>query len=197
MRCIPNMVLMAPKDEGELQRMLVTGINYTDGPIAMRYPRGNGYGVPLMEEGWEDLPIGKAEMLRQGDDVLMIAYGSMVHPTLQAAQLLNEHGISATVINARFAKPLDTELFAPLARSIGKVVTVEEGCLMGGFGSAIAESLMDLKVVVPIERIGVPDILVEHATPDQSLASLGLTSSQIAETVRTKFFAQQPVAISV
>jgi 1-deoxy-D-xylulose-5-phosphate synthase len=197
LRCIPNMVLMAPKDEGELQQMLVTGINYTDGPIAMRYPRGNGYGVPLMEEGWEDLPIGKAEILRQGDDVLMIAYGSMVHPTLQAAQLLNEHGISATVINARFAKPLDTELFAPLARSIGKVVTVEEGCLMGGFGSAIAESLLDLNVVVPIKRIGVPDILVEHATPDESLASLGLTSSQIAETVRHEFFIQNPIAIGV
>jgi 1-deoxy-D-xylulose-5-phosphate synthase len=197
LRCIPNMVLMAPKDEGELQRMVVTGINYTDGPIALRYPRGNGYGVPLMEEGWEDLPIGKAEILQQGDDVLMIAYGSMVHPTLQAAQLLNEHGISATVINARFAKPLDTELFAPLAQSIGKVVTVEEGCLMGGFGSAIAESLLDLNVVVPIKRIGVPDILVEHATPDESLASLGLTSSQIAETVRTTFFTQKPVAVSV
>jgi 1-deoxy-D-xylulose-5-phosphate synthase len=197
MRCIPNMVLMAPKDEGELQRMVVTGINYTDGPIAMRYPRGNGYGVPLMEEGWEELPIGKAEILRHGDDVLMIAYGSMVHPTLQAAQLLNEHGISATVINARFAKPLDTELFAPLAQQIGKVVTVEEGCLMGGFGSAIAEALLDLNVVVPIKRIGVPDILVEHATPDESLGSLGLTSSQIAETVRTTFFTQKPVAVGV
>ncbi len=197
LRCIPNMVLMAPKDEGELQRMVVTGINYTDGPIALRYPRGNGYGVPLMEEGWEDLPIGKAEILQQGDDVLMIAYGSMVHPTLQAAQLLNEHGISATVINARFAKPLDTELFAPLAQSIGKVVTVEEGCLMGGFGSAIAESLLDLNVVVPIKRIGVPDILVEHATPDESLASLGLTSAQIAETVRTTFFTQKTVAVGV
>jgi 1-deoxy-D-xylulose-5-phosphate synthase len=197
LRCIPNMVLMAPKDEGELQRMVVTGINYTDGPIAMRYPRGNGYGVPLMEEGWEELPIGKAEILRQGDDVLMIAYGSMVHPTLQAAQLLNEHGISATVINARFAKPLDTELFAPLARKIGKVVTVEEGCLMGGFGSAIAESLMDLNVVVPIKRIGVPDILVEHATPDESLASLGLTSDKIAETVRNAFFSEKPVAVGV
>jgi 1-deoxy-D-xylulose-5-phosphate synthase len=180
-----------------LQRMIVTGINYTDGPIAMRYPRGSGYGVPLMEEGWEELPIGKAEILRQGDDVLMIAYGSMVHPTLQAAQLLNEHGISATVINARFAKPLDTELFAPLAQKIGKVVTVEEGCLMGGFGSAIMESLSDLDVVVPVKRIGVPDILVEHDTPDASLATLGLTSSQIAETVRNHFFAQKPTAVAV
>jgi 1-deoxy-D-xylulose-5-phosphate synthase len=197
LRCIPEMVLMAPKDEAELQRMLVTGINYTAGPIALRYPRGNGYGVPLMEEGWEELPIGKGEILRHGDDVLMVAYGSMVHPTLQAAQLLSEHGISATVINARFAKPLDTELIVPLAQKIGKVVTVEEGCLMGGFGSAIAESLLDHNVAVPLKRIGVPDTWVEHATPDQSLATLGLTSPQIAETVRTTFFEHKPEAVGV
>ncbi len=188
LRCIPNIVLMAPKDEGELQRMIVTGIEYTDGPIALRYPRGNGYGVPLMEEGWETLPIGQAEILRQGDDVLLLAYGSMVHPTMQAAQLLNEHGISATVINARFAKPLDTELIVPLAQKIGKVVTVEEGCLAGGFGSAIAESLLDHNVVVPVKRIGVLDKLVEHATPEESLAESGLTGAQIAETIRTSFF---------
>jgi 1-deoxy-D-xylulose-5-phosphate synthase len=191
LRCIPNMVLMAPKDEGELQRMIVTGIEYTDGPIALRYPRGNGYGVPLMEEGWETLPIGKAEILRQGDDVLLLAYGSMVHPTMQAAQLLNEHGISATVINGRFAKPLDTELILPLAQKIGKVVTVEEGCLAGGFGSAVAESLLDHNIVVPLKRIGVPDKLVEHATPEESLTELGLTGAQIAETIRTSFFATQ------
>jgi 1-deoxy-D-xylulose-5-phosphate synthase len=106
LRFIPNIVVMAPKDEGELQRMVATGVAYTDGPIAMRYPRGEGYGVPLLEEGWETLPIGKGEILRQGDDVLMVAYGSMVHPTLQAAQLLSEHGIEATVINARFVKPV-------------------------------------------------------------------------------------------
>jgi 1-deoxy-D-xylulose-5-phosphate synthase len=197
LRCIPEMVLMAPKDEAELQRMLVTGINYTAGPIALRYPRGNGYGVPLMEEGWEELPIGKGEILRHGDDVLMVAYGSMVHPTLQAAQLLSEHGVSATVINARFAKPLDTELIIPLAQKIGKVVTVEEGCLMGGFGSAIAESLLDHNLLVSLKRIGVPDTWVEHATPDESLATLGLTSSQIAETVRTTFFDRQPEPVGV
>jgi 1-deoxy-D-xylulose-5-phosphate synthase len=189
LRCIPEMVLMAPKDEAELQRMMVTGINHTKGPIAMRYPRGNGYGVPLMEEGWEELPIGKAEILRTGDDVLLLAYGTMVHPTLQAAQLLNEHGISATVINGRFAKPLDTELIHPLATKIGKVVTIEEGCLMGGFGSAVVESLVDARIQATIERIGVPDTWVEHATPDESLATLALTSSQIADRVRTSLFA--------
>jgi 1-deoxy-D-xylulose-5-phosphate synthase len=190
LRFIPNMVVMAPKDEGELQQMIATGVAYTDGPIAMRYPRGEGYGVPLLEEGWETLPIGKGEILRQGDDVLLLAYGSMVHPSLQAAQLLSEHGIEATVINARFVKPLDTELILPLAKQIGKVVTVEEGCLQGGFGSAVAEAIGDARIMVEIDRIGVPDILVEHATPNESLSSLGLTGAQIAERIRTTFFAQ-------
>lgn len=184
LRCIPNMVLMAPKDEAELQQMIVTGIEHTDSPIALRYPRGNGYGVPLMEEGWEPLPIGKGELLRQGDDVLMVAYGSMVYPALQAAEILSEYGIEATVVNGRFAKPLDTELIVPLAQQIGRVVTLEEGCIMGGFGSAVAEALLDHNVPVPVTRIGVPDELVDHATPDESKATLGLTSPQIAERVR-------------
>jgi 1-deoxy-D-xylulose-5-phosphate synthase len=189
LRFIPNIVVMAPKDEGELQRMVATGVAYTDGPIAMRYPRGEGYGVPLLEEGWETLPIGKGEILRQGDDVLMVAYGSMVHPTLQAAQLLSEHGIEATVINARFVKPLDTELILPLVAKIKKVVTIEEGCLQGGFGSAVTEAIVDARIMAEIDRIGVPDLLVEHASPNESLFSLGLTSPQIADRVRTTFFA--------
>jgi 1-deoxy-D-xylulose-5-phosphate synthase len=190
LRCLPNMVLMAPKDEAELQQMVVTGVNYTDGPIGLRYPRGNGFGVPLMEEGWEALPIGKAEILRQGDDVLMVGYGSMVYPAMQVAEILSEHGIEATVINARFAKPIDTELILPLAKQIGRVVTLEEGCLIGGLGSAIAESLLDNNIVVPVMRIGVPDQLVDHATPEQSMAELGLTPPQIAERVRTTFSPQ-------
>jgi 1-deoxy-D-xylulose-5-phosphate synthase len=195
LRCLPNMVLMAPKDEAELQRMLVTGINYLDGPIAMRYPRGNGYGVPLMAEGWEPLPIGKGEILRQGDDVLLLGYGSMVYPSMQVAEILSEHGIQATVVNARFAKPLDTELILPLAQQIGRVVTFEEGCLPGGFGSAVAEALLDADLTIPLKRIGVPDLLVDHATPDESKAALGLTPPQMAETI-LKLFTKQPVAVS-
>nr|MBA3922300.1 1-deoxy-D-xylulose-5-phosphate synthase [Nostocaceae cyanobacterium] len=190
LRCLPNLVLMAPKDEAEMQRMIVTGINHTSGPIAMRYPRGNGHGVPLMEEGWEDLEIGKGEILRHGDDVLLVGFGTMVYPAMQVAQILSEHGVKATVVNARFAKPLDTELILPLAKQIGRVVTLEEGCLMGGFGSAVAEALLDADIVVPIKRIGVPDILVEHAEPNQSKAELGLTSPQIAQTVLQAFFQQ-------
>jgi 1-deoxy-D-xylulose-5-phosphate synthase len=186
LRCIPNIVLMAPKDEAEMQEMIVTGITHK-GPIAMRYPRGNGIGVPMQNEDWEALPIGKAEVLREGKDVLLLAYGSMVYPSLQVAELLNEHGISATVVNARFAKPLDTELIVPLAQKIGKVVTVEEGCLMGGFGSAVLEALNDENVLVPVYRIGVPDILVEHASPEQSFSSLGLSSGQICDRILKQF----------
>ena len=191
LRCLPNMVLMAPKDEAELQRMVVTGVNHTDGPIAMRYPRGNGYGVPLMVEGWESLPIGKGEILRNGDDLLLTGYGAMVYPAMQTAEILSEHGIEATVINARFAKPLDTELIAPLAEQIGRVVTLEEGCLMGGFGSAVTEALMDRNILVPLKRFGVPDRLVEHAKPEEAKADLGLTSSQMAEQILEAFFSQQ------
>lgn len=196
LRCIPNMVVMAPKDEAELQRMVVTGVNHTDGPIAMRYPRGNGYGVPLMEEGWEPVEIGKGEILRSGDDVLLLGYGTMVYPAMQVAEILSEHGVQATVINARFVKPLDTDLILPLAQRIGKVVTLEEGCLIGGFGSAVSEALMDNDVLVPVKRIGVPDKLVDHAKPDESKADLGLTSPQIAEQVLKAFFSKQPSAVS-
>ncbi|PHM07949.1 1-deoxy-D-xylulose-5-phosphate synthase [Nostoc sp. 'Peltigera malacea cyanobiont' DB3992] len=197
LRCIPNIAIMAPKDEAELQSMIVTGVNHTSGPIAMRYPRGNGYGVPLMEEGWEPLEIGKGEILRTGDDVLIVAYGTMVYPGMQAAEILSEHGIEATVINARFVKPLDTELILPLAKKIGRVVTLEEGCVMGGFGSAIAEALLDADILVPVKRFGVPDVLVDHAEPNESKTELGLTSHQIAERVLQAFFKQQVSASAV
>lgn len=196
LRCIPNIVLMAPKDEAEMQRMIVTGIDYKEGAIAMRYPRGSGYGAPLMEEGWEPLPIGEAEVLRQGDDVLLLGYGSMVYPAMQTAEILSEHGIEATVVNARFAKPLDEALILPLAKQIGKVVTLEEGCLMGGFGSAVAESILDAQVPASVLRIGVPDVLVDHASPDQSKAALGLTPSQMAERILSTYQVEKPALVS-
>lgn len=194
LRCIPNMVLMAPKDEAEMQRMIATGINYTKSAIAMRFPRGSGVGVPLLPESeWQSLEIGKGELLRQGGDVLLVAYGSMVYPALQTAELLSEHGIEATVINARFAKPLDLELIAPLAQQIKRVVTLEEGCLMGGFGSAVMEALMDAGICVPVKRLGVPDVLVEHASPEQSLATLGLTSPQMRDRILEFLNTTKPV----
>jgi 1-deoxy-D-xylulose-5-phosphate synthase len=195
LRCIPNLVIMAPKDEAELQRMLVTGVNYTDSAIAMRYPRGNGFGVPLMEEGWEDIEIGKGEILRTGDDILLMGYGTMTYNALQIAEILGEHGIEATVVNPRFVKPLDIDLILPLAERIGKVVTIEEGCLIGGFGSAVAEALVDNNVKATVKRFGVPDILVDHAEPDESKADLDLTSSQIAQDILQALFSKQPVNV--
>jgi 1-deoxy-D-xylulose-5-phosphate synthase len=190
LRKIPGMVVMAPKDEAEFQRMIVTGIQHTDSPIAVRYPRGSGAGAPLMAEGWEALAVGKAEVLRSGKDVLILAIGTMVIPALQAAHMLSEHGIDACVVNARFVKPLDTELILPLARRIGQVVTVEEGCRMGGFGSAVLEALMDGGAVVPVTRIGIDDQFVTHATRSQLLESLGLTASGIARTIQESFQVQ-------
>ncbi|MFM7438194.1 MAG: transketolase C-terminal domain-containing protein, partial [Snowella sp.] len=118
-------------------------------------------------------------------------------PALQAAEILSEHGVEATVINARFVKPLDTGLILPLAKRIGKVVTLEEGCLMGGFGSAVLEALADNNVLVPVKRLGVPDILVDHAEPNESFASLGLTTPQIADQVLEAFFSESKTPVAV
>ena len=186
MRAIPNFTVMAPKDEAELQQMLVTCLSH-DGPTALRIPRGSGEGVPLMEEGWESLPIGRGELLREGDDLMIVAYGAMVAPALATATLLEEAGLSTTVINARFLRPLDQALIHPLARRIPRVVTMEEGALPGGFGAAVLESLSDQDITVSMLRIGIPDQLVDHATPQQSKEALGLTPAQMAERILERF----------
>ena len=177
---------MAPKDEAELQRMLVTCLHHT-GPCALRIPRGPGEGVTLMEEGWEPLKIGRGEVLREGEDLLILSYGSMVSSAIKTAQLLKKSDISATVVNARFLRPLDQALIHPLARRIGKVVTMEEGTLLGGFGSAIVESFSDQDLLVPTLRIGIPDKLVDHASPQQSKEKLGLTPEQMSSTIKKRF----------
>ena len=186
MRAIPNFTVMAPKDEAELQRMLVTCLQH-DGPTALRIPRGSGEGVLLMEEGWESLPIGRGEVLREGDDLMIVAYGAMVKPALDTAELLEKVGLAATVINGRFLRPLDQALIHPLARRIRRVVTMEEGALSGGFGAAVLESLSDQDICVPVLRIGIPDQLVDHATPQQSKESLGLTPEQMMIRIRARF----------
>ena len=185
-RAIPNFTVMAPKDEAELQRMLVTSIHHS-GPCALRIPRGEGEGVPLMEEGWEPLEIGRGELLTDGDDLLIVAYGAMVGPAMATAGLLQEQGVRAAVVNARFLRPLDEELIGPLARRIGRVVTMEEGALAGGFGAAVVEALNDHDVLVPVFRIGIPDVLVDHASPDQSKQALGLTPPQMADRILQRF----------
>ena len=186
MRSIPNFTVMAPKDEAELQRMLVSSLKH-DGPCAIRIPRGPGEGVPLMEEGWEPLPIGSGEVLRSGDDLLIVAYGAMNAKAMATAEILAGQGIQATVVNARFLRPLDKALLHPLAQRIGRVVTMEEGSLEGGFGSAVIESLQESQLLLPVMRLGIPDVLVDHATPQQSFETLGLLPVQMAESIQQRF----------
>ena len=186
LRCIPNFTVMAPKDEAELQRMLVTCIAHS-GPTALRIPRGEGEGVPLLEEGWEPIEIGRAEQLAEGDDLMIVAYGAMVAPAMATAGLLQEQGVRAAVVNARFLRPLDETMLLPMARRIGLVVTMEEGCLAGGFGAAVLEAFQDNDLLVPLLRIGIPDRLVDHASPEQSKQALGLTPPQMAQRILDKF----------
>ncbi len=186
LRCIPNFTVMAPKDEAELQRMLVTCIAHS-GPTALRIPRGEGEGVPLLEEGWEPIEIGRAEQLAEGDDLMIVAYGAMVAPAMATAGLLQEQGVRAAVVNARFLRPLDETMLLPMARRIGLVVTMEEGCLAGGFGAAVLEAFQDSDLLVPLLRIGIPDQLVDHASPEQSKHALGLTPPQMAQRILDKF----------
>ena len=186
LRAVPNFTVMAPKDEAELQQMMVTCLQH-DGPTALRIPRGSGEGVLLMEEGWEALSIGRGELLRDGNDLVIVAYGSMVAPAMETAALLEAAGLSASVINARFVRPLDQALIHPLARRVSRVVTMEEGTLSGGFGAAVLESLNDHHINVPVLRIGIADQLVDHATPQQSKEALGLTPKQMCLKIQQRF----------
>jgi len=185
LRLIPQMVLMAPKDENELRHMLYTALLH-DGPIALRYPRGAGYGVK-MDEPLSPIPIGKGEILRHGNDAALLALGSTVMPCMEAAAQLASHGIETTVVNARFAKPLDEEILTELARQFTQVFTVEEHVLAGGFGSAVAEALEHIGMPhVAVHRLGVPDRFIDHATQSQQRDALGLDATAIAEAVRVR-----------
>lgn len=184
LRGVPNIVLMAPKDEGEMRDMMLTMTEHV-GPAAMRYPRGNGVGAPI-DQPPQLLEIGKAELLRDGGEVAIVAYGSMVHPSLQAADNLAKDGIEATVINARFVKPLDSGLLLALARTKRLIVTVEEAYLAGGFGSAVLELLEEngLQDKVSFVRMGIPDRIVTHGDPKLLLAKYGLDSDGIYTRVK-------------
>jgi len=179
LRCLPNMVLMAPKDEDELRHMLKTAILYEDGPIALRYPRGAGVGVPLTGEP-HPLPIGRGEVLREGDDITIVALGTMVLPAERAADILAEQGIHATVINARFVKPLDEELILSSAQRTGHLLTVEEAMLAGGFGSAVLELLAREGLRLPVTTLGVPDRIFDHAPQSLLRKQAGLDAETIA-----------------
>ena len=183
LRCLPNIVLMAPRDEAMLARMLRTALTYDDGPVALRYPRGEGVGVP-MPRTIAPVEIGRGEILREGDRVAIIGYGSGVQKALEAADLLSEGGLEVTVADARFAKPLDQELLSSLAAEHELLVTVEEGVLAGGFGSAVWECLNDAGGHVPrIMRVGLPDRYVAHGKPALLHAEVGFTGRAIAQRI--------------
>jgi 1-deoxy-D-xylulose-5-phosphate synthase len=182
LRCLPNMVLMAPRDEAMLVHMLHTAVTYDGGPIALRYPRGNAVGVPLPDKPTA-IPIGTGEILREGKRVALIGYGTGVGKAMEAADLLAEHGIEPTVADARFAKPIDAGLMAQLAAEHDLLVTVEEGVLAGGFGSAVWETLSDAGTMARILRVGLPDRFVTHGKPNLLHEEVGFTGQRIAERV--------------
>jgi 1-deoxy-D-xylulose-5-phosphate synthase len=197
LRCLPNIVLMAPRDEAMLVHMLHTALRYDDGPIALRYPRGSGTGVALPARPHQ-LEIGTGEILREasagagsrdrsaGDRVALLGYGTGVAKALEAADLLAAHGLSVTVADARFAKPIDAGLAAQLAAEHDLLVTVEEGVLAGGFGSAVWETLSDAGIGAGgprILRVGLPDRYVTHGAPKLLHEEVGYTGERIAERV--------------
>ncbi|HWT25665.1 MAG TPA: 1-deoxy-D-xylulose-5-phosphate synthase [Solirubrobacteraceae bacterium] len=183
LRCLPNITLMAPRDEAMLVHMLHTGLAHTTGPVAIRYPRGEAVGVPLPDAPVE-LAIGTGEILREGERVALVGYGTGVQQALGAADLLAESGLDVTVADARFAKPLDTGLLAQLAAEHDLLVTVEEGVLAGGFGTAVWEDLSEGGLTPRIMRVGLPDRYVTHGSPALLHAEVGFTPERIAERVQ-------------
>ncbi len=182
LRNVPNMVVMSPKDENELQHMIYTGIQH-NGPAAVRYPRGTGVGVSL-DWQYREIPIGKAELLQEGTDLAILAVGQHVQTALEAAKLLEkEHGTSVAVVNARFVKPLDTDMVTDLARKTGRIITVEENALAGGFGSAVLECLADDGITgVRVKRVGLPDRFIEQGSQDKLRKDVGLDARSVFET---------------
>ena len=183
LRHVPNMVVMAPKDENELQHMVKSCIHY-ECPVAVRYPRGSSLGVP-MDPAPEPLPLGQGELLREGEDVALVAVGVMVHHALETAERLAQEGISAAVVNARFVKPLDEELIGKVAKNVKCLLTMEEGCRMGGFGSAVLESLSEQGLWhLPTKVLALPDRYIEQGPQDLLREKYGLTTNGIYDQAK-------------
>ena len=183
LRTLPNMVIMAPKDENELRHMLKTSI-YHPGPSSIRYPRGSGLGVEIDEEV-KEIEVGKGEVIKDGKDLAIIAFGSMVDPSMKAAAMLEEKGFSVAVINARFAKPIDKSLIMKYAKKTGCLITTEEHSVQGGFGSAVLEVLQNFDERIPLKTkcIGVPDVLIEHGATGLIKKDLKLDPEGMFETI--------------
>jgi 1-deoxy-D-xylulose-5-phosphate synthase len=183
LRSLPNMVIMAPADENDLRRMLATALQH-DGPIAFRYPRDTATGVAL-EKPVRPLPLGKGKVLIEGSDILILAIGRPVADALEAHEILKKQGISATVVNCRFVKPLDIDLIGSLVKKIPRVITVEENVRHGGFGSAVLEALNDENITdIRIKRIGVADTFVEHGPPQLLRSLYGIDASAIVKAAK-------------
>ena len=185
LRCIPNMVVMAASDENECRQMLTTAYHYP-GPAAVRYPRGAGVGAAIQQE-LSSIEIGKGVVRREGKDIAILAFGSMVAPSLAAGEELD-----ATVANMRFVKPLDVELVKRLAKDHELLVTVEEGCIMGGAGAAVAEALAAEGLAKPMLMLGLPDKFIDQGDPAALLASVGLDAKGIAASIRQRFAGGEP-----
>jgi 1-deoxy-D-xylulose-5-phosphate synthase len=191
LRCVPGMVIMAPKDEQELRDMLYTAIEYRGGPIALRYPRGNSLGIELRKE-FKTIDIGKGEILRDGKDIALLAIGSMVKHSLDAAELLEKQGIHAEVVNMRFAKPIDTAMVKEIAKRFDVIITVEENSVVGGFGSAVVDELLRLGVLDKrVKMLGLPDGFVEQGSPAELYHLTHLDASGIADEAALYF--HQPI----
>jgi len=183
LRNLPNLVLMMPKDENEGQHMVNTAIQYDDGPIAMRYPRGNGYGVKMDEE-LKTIPIGSWEELKPGKDVAILTFGTTIPMAMEAAEVLEKKGISVKVINARFIKPLDEDMLHKLMQKNMPILTIEEAMLEGGFGSAILEFAHDHNYhSIVIDRMGIPDKFIEHGSVNKLLEEISLTTNDVITKV--------------
>jgi 1-deoxy-D-xylulose-5-phosphate synthase len=183
LRNLPNMIIMAPKDENEMRRMLATALKH-NGPAALRYPRGSGTGA-ILEKNIRPLPIGKAQILQEGPDLLILAIGRSVCEALDAHSALSALGISATVVNCRFVKPLDGELISALAKRIPRIITVEENVRHGGFGSAVLETLSEAGITgFQLERIGIPDVFVEHGAQKLLRSKYGLDAAAIIDAAK-------------
>ncbi|MHB8840326.1 MAG: 1-deoxy-D-xylulose-5-phosphate synthase [Candidatus Aquicultor sp.] len=184
MRSVPGLTVMAPKDEEELRHMMFTALEMKK-PVALRYPRDRGFGIP-MSEAYRLIPEGKAEILTKGSDVCILAIGRMVQSSVEAAEELSKRGVSASVVNMRFVKPLDTDMIAWAAQNHNLVVTVEENSLIGGFGSGVLEVLTELGESTPALRLGIPDRFVSHGSIKRLLAEIHLDANGIAYSVNRK-----------
>jgi 1-deoxy-D-xylulose-5-phosphate synthase len=183
LRCIPHLVIMAPRDENELQHMLKTALHY-ECPVAIRYPRGSGFGVKL-DDQLRVIEMGKAEVMREGRDLTLLAIGASVYPAMAAADRLHDEGIDACVVNCRFVKPLDTDMVCDLARAHKKIITIEENVLAGGFGSAVLEALAERGINdITIRRLGINDMFVEHGSQAIIRTKYRLDADSIAAAAR-------------